>query len=118
MTSNIMVGLFKKPLQRNDKIGKSPMVGEETRTGSAQDRQAASRKPTLLGTLKNGAREDNRPSISVKERPRQPSRTTQAASRAIRSTRATAPLYDLEPQAEKEPDRYSVTVGLGKPWAQ
>lgn len=112
-----MIDLFKKPLQWNDKIGKSPMVSEDSHAGSAQDRQQAGVKPTVLGALKNSARDGNKAATSARDGSRQPPRATQAPFRPVRSTRSRAPVHDQDVlEQEERIDRYSETVGLGEPW--
>ena len=115
--SKIMIDLFKKPLEKNDKIGKSLMVNEESPSAQARHEEQPPSRTTLLDTLLNRPRRDNTTTTSERNSVTHPSAATQTQTRLVRSTRATAPTYDkpTPPEAEKV-YKYSVEVGLGSPW--
>jgi hypothetical protein len=115
--SKVMMDLFKKPLEKNDKIGKSPMVNEKLPSAQAQYEQQLPSKTTLLDTLLNRPRRDNTTIASERNSVTHPSAATRTQTRLVRSTRATAPTYDKQtpPEASKV-YKHSVEVGLGSPW--
>jgi sentrin-specific protease 7 len=107
-----MQALFKKPLEKNDKIGKSPMIDDlpSNQTHSEQRRQP---RPSLLAELKASPLTGRDDATSNRDGPKQPSTSLRAPTRASRSTRATAPIHD---QDTVEVNKFSVTVGLGPAW--
>lgn len=107
-----MIDMFKKPLQWNDKIGKSPMVNGRTSSSQVPNGQGSTPVRNLIAGLTHEA-EDADSSILTK-----PAASTRSRPREARATRATAPIYDREVTEEKEPERYSVIRGLGKRWAK
>ncbi|KAF3035996.1 hypothetical protein E8E11_001142 [Didymella keratinophila] len=111
-TNTIMIDMFKKPLQWNDKIGKSPMVNGRTSSSQVPNGQGSTPVRNLIAGLTHEA-EDADSSILTK-----PAASTRSRPREARATRATAPIYDREVTEEKEPERYSVIRGLGKRWAK
>lgn len=107
-----MQKLFNVPFEKNDKIGTQPMVNEETVSGQPSREHGRKSRIGLISTMAKSSKDaDN-------AIPRRVEVSTPLLPRAARATRATAPIYDQEHFAEKEPERYSVIHGLGKRWAK
>ncbi|KAJ4373615.1 hypothetical protein N0V86_007758 [Didymella sp. IMI 355093] len=106
-----MEKVFKLPLKRNDKIGTTPMVNEESCSSGAPNGQGrTSRNRPITGVVNDYKRSDS-------STPRMPA-ATRFLTRSVRSTRAAAPAHGHQVHEEEEPERYSVVHGLGKPWAK
>lgn len=112
-----MMQLFAKPLKRNDKVGKSPTDTVAIPSERLQNTCQPQSKTPLLNSLM--ARPDASRSVSTLnvDDSKKPVPTVQIPPRSMRSTRATVLVHDEDDHdQDKEVSKFSVDVGLGKPW--
>lgn len=110
-----MAQIFKKPLVENNKIGTTALVNDETPSDTLHSERGTISTGPLIAAMKGSVRTGPGSNSAIAKAPAVP---TRPLGRAVRSTRATAPIYDRESIEETEPERYSVIHGLGKRWAK
>lgn len=114
-----MVKLFSKPLQKNDKIGKSELVAT---TGLAEDDRNDKKKSTsrvpLWSQMARRASHANEP-VEENQDMNIFSAPTRSSTRPVRTTRSSLPKYDLDDGLEKpRVEKFSEVIGLGPPWSK
>lgn len=110
-----MTNLFNKPLERRNKARESAAVDEALSPSHDHNtQQSSSKAPLLIQNLKpTGSNE----TASKIDDLRKPAPSAQSQLRSVRTTRARAPVHDVEDlETEREVSKFSKQVGFGKPW--
>lgn len=110
-----MAQIFKKPLVANSKIGTSALANDATPSDTLHSERGTKSTGPLIAAMKGSVGKGPGSNSAIAKARAVP---TRPIGRAVRSTRATAPIYDQECLEESEPERYSVVHGLGKRWAK
>jgi hypothetical protein len=110
-----MINIFNKPLVRKNQVRESATVGEALPPSHEHNtQQPSSKTPLLIKKLQTTSPNETALKNGDLKRPVPPG---QGQLRSIRTTRARAPVYDVEDlENEREVPKYSKQVGLGKPW--
>lgn len=102
-----MIELFQHPFKLNNKIGSTSVVDEQVLPANGDTNSRETAEPSSLtgkGTT-----------IPIPDGLRPPPAPRSVQARAIRATRATAPIHTQSEEAENIV-KYSTTTGLGKRW--
>ena len=110
-----MTQLFKKPVGGNCRIGTTALVNDEMPLDTPDSVRRTNPTGLLIDAMKSTSRTTTGSNGADAKGAATPARLR---GRTVRSTRATAPIFDQEIIEEPEPERYSVTHGLGKRWAK
>lgn len=107
-----MQELFNIPLKRNHKTGVPPTVNGGTHSSQALNDEGVTVRSSLITGMTGHSNKTNSLTLG------RATASTRPRVGSVRSTRANVPSHDREIHEEQEPERYSETHGLGKPWAK
>jgi sentrin-specific protease 7 len=116
-----MKTLFSKPLAKNNKVGTSPLLHNSP---SLVDEQEAmthrARDAPLWAQMSDCSQALNSTTSALSsQEPLSVPAPRGTSARAVRSTRASAPMQDIaDEHIGKEVEKYSVLEGLGQPWVR
>jgi sentrin-specific protease 7 len=111
--------LFCKPLSRNDKVVASPLLKSSHPVAEYQSTsESHPSKPPLWTRMKDSAQSSGTPKPEgVTTGATRTVGPSQSSARAVRSTRSTAPNYNVDKAYKsREIEKFSVDQGLGEQW--
>lgn len=120
-SEDIMKLMFKRPLNKNGKVGTSPLVPEVfSAEGSTRSTRAQADEASLRGKSKGGTQRTSPPAAGRGHIESLDATVhTRTSTRPTRATRATAPTYDsYDTNQGNEVEKYSEVQGLGTPWVK
>jgi sentrin-specific protease 7 len=113
--------MFSKPLLKNNKVGTSPLLHNSPSLADEQEATTHRARDAPLWTRMRDCSQALNPTTSAMGSQESLSLPAPrgASARAVRSTRASAPMHDVaDEHSGKEVEKYSVIEGLGPPWVK